>query len=149
MLCRHNLNMEIIEPYEDGYSSEHSLFLQDHFDISNRGVDFYNSLNVSFEFKECWAKPKYREFKISQKQLEESDFTIFCVYHNQNKKGKVRLRDLKKSFYVVENLFLLESYSFNTFGKRVNLRVTTIEKICSFETKNIEDLKKYVLKLEY
>jgi len=117
--------------YDNNYRSEHSLFLQDKFNIFNRGVDYYNPFNLSFEFKECNSKkPKNQWYKVYEKQLRESKYHIFCLNN--------------KEFYVHKSRFLLSKYSFKTYGNRANIRINTIRKNYLYKTDNLNDLKKFV-----
>jgi len=118
--------------FENNYTSEHSTFLGKHFDISNRGVDFYNDNNIAFEFKECFTeKPKNQRFTLFKNQIEESDFFIFSLNFNE--------------FHVVDSKFLRDSYEFRRGLSKI--RYGTIRNISIFETNDIERLKDYVKKL--
>jgi len=120
--------------YENGYRSEHSLELRDYFPISNRGVDYYNPNNISIEFKECFSEKKEAQwFKVRKRQLEESKYVVFCL--------------LNEEFYILRSSHLLKKYSFNTYGKRVNLRIDTIRKNSIFETNDYIELKEVIDKL--
>ena len=120
--------------YNNGYRSEHSNYLNGRFSISNRGVDHYNLNNVSFEFKESFAKNREKIiFVIPKKQLEESSFIIFNV-HNEE-------------FYIVRSSEFLMRYSFKNYYKRCYPRINIIKDLSFYETDNLDDLKNFMDKL--
>lgn len=119
--------------YANNYKSAHSIFLQESFDISNRGVDFYNDNNISFEFKECFTdKIRNQFYKLPLSQVENTDFFIFSLNH--------------KEFHVIDSLFLSKIFKFPN-GKS-NIRIGKIRKISIFETNDIEVLNEYLKNLK-
>ena len=117
------------ENYENNYTSEHSTYLGKHFDISNRGVDFYNDNNTSIEFKECFTdKLRNQRFTLLKNQIEESDFFIFSLNYEE--------------FHVIDSEFLREIYKFPRNLSKI--RFGLLRKISIFETNDIERLKDYV-----
>ena len=122
----------LAEHYENNYRSGHSIHLVGHFEIANRGVDFYNDNNKSFEFKECFTdKIENQRFTIPLYQVYINDFFIFSLNC--------------KEFHVIDSEFLREIYEFPRDLSK--MRIGLLRKISIFETKDIEELKEYVRKL--
>lgn len=119
----------ISENFENNYTSEHSTFLGKHFDIANRGVDFYNDNNTGIEFKECFTdKLRNQRFTLPKNQIENTDFFVFSLNH--------------KEFHVIDSEFLRDSYEFRRDLSKI--RYGTIRNISIFDTNDIEELKDYV-----
>jgi len=132
---------QIIKNYKNEYKSEHSIELGKYFSISNRGVDYYNDFNISFEFKESFAIDlKNIWFRCKKKQLINSDFFIFIIHSNYC---------LNHEIHIIDSKFILDSYKFNTYNNRANLRIQTIRNISIYETNNLESLKEYITKIDY
>lgn len=113
----------------------HSKYLNEIFDISNRGVDYYNDHNVGFEFKESFMKKsKNIFFKVPEHQAKISDYFIFCVDTSR--------------FYLVPSKFILMRYNFKTKMKNANIRISTINKLATRIFVNISNLKEYMDKIE-
>ena len=135
------LNCQIIKKYNGNYTSEHSIELQKYFNISKIGVDYYNDFNISFEFKESFAKDLDNIwFKCNKKQLIQSNFFVFIIHLNYC---------LNHEIHIIDSKFILDSYKFNTYKIRANLRINTIRNISCFETDNLESLKEYINKINY
>ncbi len=118
--------------FENNYTSEHSIHLREHFDIANRGVDFYNDNNKSFEFKEVFTeKPRNQRFTLFKDQVKNSDFLIFSLNF--------------KEFHVIDSQFLLNIYAFPRDISKI--RIGLLRNISIYETNDIEELKQYVQKL--
>jgi len=117
--------------YSNGYMSEHSNCLNGRFMISNRGVDYYNLNNVSFEFKESFIKDRDNVFfVVPKKQLEESMFILF--------------NDNNEEYYIVRSFELLMRYSFKSSLKRCCPGINAIKEICCYETYNLDDLEDFM-----
>ncbi|KKM96848.1 hypothetical protein LCGC14_1173890 [marine sediment metagenome] len=121
--------------YNNGYRSGHSNYLNGRFKIGNRGVDHYNLNNVSFEFKETFAKDiKKVSFRIPKKQLEESLFVVFSVHNRE--------------FYVVRSSEFLMKYFFRNRCKKCYPTVNIVKDLSFYETNNLDDLEEFIDKLD-
>jgi hypothetical protein len=124
-----------MEKYDNNYMSEHSNYLKEYFTISNRGVDYYNLNNVSFEFKESFAEKRCGIFfKIPEQQLKESMFFVFSI-HNE-------------IFYIVRSSELHMRYFCKGSKKVCYPRLHVIEQLCFHKTDNIYCLKIFIDKLK-
>ena len=109
----------------------HSKYLNEIFDISNRGIDYYNNHNIGFEFKESFMKnPKNIFFKVPEHQAKISDFFVFCVGASE--------------YYLVHNELLLSHFSFKTKKKNANIRISTVRGLAECTTSDIFKLKEYI-----
>lgn len=121
-----------MENYENDYRSNHSIFLNEHFDIANRWIDTYNDNNVSFEFKECFSNEvRKQRFELKKYQVELTDYFIFNLNHQE--------------FHVIDSQFLLDTYEFPKGRSRI--RIGRLREISIFQTNDIEELKEYVKNL--
>jgi len=68
----------MIEIHKAKLCINHSIFLNNYFNISKSGVDYYNQFNISFEFKETYGI-RFERFRISKKQLYESNYIVFSI----------------------------------------------------------------------
>ena len=118
------------EIYKHNYSSEHSIFLKKHFDISSIGVDYYTSNNLAVEFKETFSDNPNANFKISKNQLEISDLVVFCFKTNE--------------FFVHSAKYLSRKYSINNKLNLAVIRHNSIKKNYLFKTNNYQSLKEYL-----
>lgn len=117
--------------YNGKYTSEHSIYIQEEFDIGKRGVDIYTKNNVAIEVKETFAKEKKNQwFKVKKHQLEESDFILFCVNNEK--------------FYILDCEDLLGMYEFDNFYNRCCIRLGTIKKHKIFKAKSYDELKDFL-----
>lgn len=111
----------------------HSKLLRVYFDIENRGIDYINNFGVRFEFKESHAKDFTKMFfKVPRHQLANSDYIVFCVYHNE--------------FFIHKSKLILNRYSFDNEKEHCCLRYTTIRKNSFRKFTNYENLKLFVEK---
>lgn len=117
-----------LKNYPNGYRSEHSMRLRQHFKISNRGVDWYNKHDVAFEFKESFRENnKEIKFKCPRHQLKESEFFVFCVRHRE--------------FYIIDSEFILNSYKFDNEADHCVLTLNMIKDISCYEEFDYNSLK--------
>ena len=113
----------------------HSKYLNKIFDISNRGVDYYNDYNIGFEFKESFMEnSKNIFFKVPEHQAKISDYFVFCVDTTE--------------YYLVPQKFILEHYDFKTKKKNANIRISTVKKMALYGTDDIFELKEIIDKIE-
>lgn len=117
--------------YNNDYRSEHSNHLRKHFMISNRGVDYYNLNNVSFEFKESFIERRESIFfKIPKKQLDESSFIVFNVCNEE--------------YYIVRSSEFLMRYSFKNCSERCCSRLNVVKNLSFYRTDNLNNLEKFI-----
>lgn len=117
--------------YPNGYRAKHSEFLQTFFSISPIGVDYYNSKNVAFEFKETNAKDeKSRFFKIPKEQVNASDYVVFCVN--------------RQEFYVVDTKDIERRYKFENKNERAVMRLPVVREMAIYKTTNPYELKQVI-----
>jgi len=113
------------------FRRQHSLFLCQHFDISINGIDYYNSHNVGFEFKETYSPyEKNKFFKIPLKQVKIADYFVFC--------------ENTSNFFIVESREIRNRYTFKNKRKKANIRINVVKQMAIFHTKYIEILKKMI-----
>lgn len=113
----------------------HSKYLNRVFDISNRGVDYYNDYNIGFEFKESFmVKNENIFFKVPEHQAKNSDYFVFCV-------------DMTE-YYLVPQRFILTNFNFKNKRKNANIRINTVRTMAIYRTSNVFDLKKHIDKVE-
>lgn len=126
---------ELHELYPNGYKRGHSCSLRNIFNINPNGVDDHTPNNISLEFKETFAKDdKSLWFKVPKKQVDETDIFVFC-HKDEN-------------YYVVDKEDIAGAYSFNTYGKRANIRLGKVKSMAFFETNDIQELKIFLDQLE-
>jgi len=121
--------------YDNGDRSKHSKFLNSFFSINNRGVDYYNPNNISFEFKESYMSDKKNIFfKIPEHQINESDFFIFCVNYEK--------------FYLVSKLDIRENFDCKCKSKKAHIRINTVKLFSFYSNENILIFKNYIDKIK-
>jgi len=117
--------------YKDKKTSNHSIYMQEEFNISNRSVDIYTDNNIGIEIKETFAKKRENQwFKVKKYQLEESDFILFSVNNEK--------------FYILDCEDLLGLYNFKNKEEHCCVRINTIKKHKLFKAKSYEELKKFL-----
>jgi len=105
----------------------HSIFLNNYFNISKSGVDYYNQFNISFEFKETYGI-RFERFRISKKQLYESNYIVFSIQG--------------KEFYIHKPNYFLSKYTFKNNMCYPNSSI--IRKNYIFKTKDILELRDFI-----
>ena len=112
----------------------HSKYLNNVFNISNRGVDYYNNHNIGFEFKESFMENRDNIFyKVPEHQAKVSDYFVFCVDTSE--------------YYLVNAKVILYNFGFKTKQKNANIRINTIRKVAVFLTLDVLELKDYIDKI--
>ena len=114
----------------------HSKQLRNYFDISCIGIDWYNSNNISFEFKETFSNNNIRKIiiKINNNQLDDSDYIIVCY------------KDL--NFFVHKSNILKNKYKQNHNSNRTYIPYISLTKNYIYKTNNYIDLKNYLENLK-
>ena len=113
----------------------HSKQLRNYFIISHNGVDWYNSNNVSFEFKETFSNNiKKITIKIHNHQLDNSDYIVVCY------------KDLK--FFIHKSKRLKDKYKQNLNNNLTNIPYISLTKNYVYKTNNYLDLKNFLEKLK-
>lgn len=112
----------------------HSKYLNTLFNISNRGVDYYNDHNVGFEFKESFmTNPDNIFFKVPEHQAKISDYFVFCVNTIE--------------YILVPKEYILEKFNFKTKRKNANIRITTVRDMAIYTTIDIFEMKERIDKI--
>jgi len=113
----------------------HSKYLNQIFDISNRGIDHYNDHNIGFEFKESFMENRDNIFfKVPEVQAKNSDYFVFCVDTSE--------------YYLVNAEVILNRFSFKTKLKNANIRIKTIRKCAIYMTVDVIELKEFIDKIK-
>lgn len=131
-----NLSEKRDKNYSKNYSNGcfHSKYLNSVFDISNRGVDYYNNHNIGFEFKESFMEKRDNIFyKVPELQAKNSDYFVFCVDTSE--------------YYLVNASLILNRFNFKTKKKNANIRIKTIRDCAIYMTIDVNDMKRYIDKI--
>lgn len=113
------------------FPRNHSLFLRRYFDISMNGIDYYNTHNVGFEFKETWSPFNINKFfRVPFWQVENADYFVFC--------------ENSSNFYIVESQEIHNRYNFENKTKKAHIRLNSVIEMTLFHTKKIEKLKELI-----
>ncbi len=121
--------------YFNNFKRRHSNYLCETFDININGIDYHNSHNLGFEFKESFIKnEKNMFFKIPKKQAYTADYFIFCNHD--------------KRYYLIPGRDIKKNFSFNTKEENGHIRINTVKLFSIFETNNINELKEYINKIK-
>jgi len=127
------INQKRDKNFSKNYSNGcfHSKYLNTIFDISNRGVDYYNNHNIGFEFKESFmTNPNNIFFKVPEHQAKISDYFVFCVGTSE--------------YYLVPQRFILRRFCFKTKRKNANIRINAVKEMALYYTDNIIELKEII-----
>jgi len=121
--------------YYNNYRKEHSDYLNNLFNISPNGIDYHNDYNIGFEFKESFMKKEHKIFfKVPKKQVDLTDFFIFCLASHE--------------YFLVDKRDILENFSFNTKEHNANIRINTIKRLSLYDTSDVFHLKGIIDKIK-
>jgi len=126
-----NLFWNDVQIYENNDKQNHSVFLNEHFNISNIGVDYYNPNNIPIEFKESF-NPIYKNvrFSIPEYQTKESKYFVLCLNISE--------------YFILRTRDILNRFTFDSKYHLTHIRLSTIRimKIAKFD--DILELKTYI-----
>ena len=124
----------MIHRYNNNYKREHSIYLNDLFDISPNGVDYYNPYDLGFEFKESFIEKREKIFyKVPEHQTLVSDFFIFCLHTSE--------------YYLVRKEDIEKRFDFKTKEHNANIRINTVKSLSIYNIDDVNKLKEYIDKI--
>ena len=120
-----------IQIYENDERQNHSVFLNEYFNISPVGIDYYNPNNIPFEFKESF-NPEYKNvrFAIPEYQTLESNYFVLCLNISE--------------YFILRTRDILNRFSFGSKYGLTHIRLSTVRKIKIAKFDDILELKAYI-----